>query len=241
MAWLYLNRELSEAPAVGSDVLLTGDEARHAAQVARVRRGERISVGNGRGLVLTGSVVSASASEVAIRVEEHRMFEEAAPRLVLAQALAKGDRDELAIEAATELGVSGVIPWAAERSISRWEGIKATTGRQRWAAKTAEAAKQAIRAWVPTVEPVTTAAGLAERGASLLVLDPTATDRLSSIPLPAEEIVLVVGPEGGISARELELFDDSGATRVRLGPDVLRTSTAGPAALAVVNTRLGRW
>ena len=241
MAWLYLARELSEAPALGAEVQLTGDDARHAAQVARVRRGERISIGNGRGLVLTGTVVSASAREVVIRVDAQRLDAEAAPRLVLAQALAKGDRDELAVEAATELGVSGVIPWAAERSVSRWEGMKITTGQQRWAAKTSEAAKQAIRAWVPTVEPLTTAAGLAEKGASLIVLDPMATERLSSVTLPAEEIVLVVGPEGGISPRELELFDSAGATRVRLGSEVLRTSTAGPAGLAVLNARLGRW
>lgn len=241
MAWLYLAPELSDAPPIGADVAVTGDEARHAAQVARVRPGERISVGNGRGLVITGEVVSAAPAEVVVRVDEQRLEPAAAPRLVLAQALAKGDRDELAIEAATELGVSAVIPWAAERSISRWEGMKVAKGQQRWAAKTAEAAKQAIRAWVPEVEPIITTAALAERGSSLLVLDPTASERLSEVRLPEGEIVLVVGPEGGISPRELEQLESAGAIRVRLGPEVLRTSTAGPAALAVLNARLGRW
>jgi 16S rRNA (uracil1498-N3)-methyltransferase len=158
------------------------------------------------------------------------------------QALAKGDRDELAVQAATELGVSGVIPWAAERSVTRWEGAKLEKGRARWEAIVREASKQSIRAWVPEVgELVSTGSMISIRG-RVLVLDPTAEVALSSVALPDEgRILLVVGPEGGISPRELELLEQAGATRVRLGSEILRTSTAGPAAIAVLNARLGRW
>ena len=145
------------------------------------------------------------------------------------------------MQAATELGVSGVIPWAAERSISRWEGAKAVKGRERWASIVREATKQSIRPWVPAVEPITTTASLGKLPGLVLVLEPTATARLTEVELDAERITLVVGPEGGVSPRELDVLGTAGAVAVRLGPEVLRTSTAGPAALAVLNGRLGRW
>ena len=168
----------------------------------------------------------------------------ATPRLVLVQALAKGDRDELAVQAAAELGVDEIVPWQASRSVSRWDAAKAEKGRARWAGIVREAAKQAHRAWVPGVAPVSTTAQLATRAVSsdVLVLEPTAGERLSGVPLRTDrDIVLVVGPEGGIAPAELDAFAGAGARLVRLGDTVLRTSTAGPAALAVAATRLGRW
>jgi 16S rRNA (uracil1498-N3)-methyltransferase len=241
MASLYLSDELI-ATAVGATVVLFGDEARHAATVARTRVGERIAVGNGRGYVVRGVVTAVSPSDVAIVVDSVDEEAPAAPEVWLVQALAKGDRDELAVQAATELGVSGVIPWAAERSISRWEGAKATKGRARWEAIVREAAKQSIRAWIPPVLDVASTTAVSALTGVVLVLDPTATTALSTVDLPsAGQISLVVGPEGGISPRELDLFESAGAVRVRLGREVLRTSTAGPAALAVLNGRLGRW
>jgi 16S rRNA (uracil1498-N3)-methyltransferase len=159
----------------------------------------------------------------------------------LAQALAKGDRDELAIQAATELGAAGVIPWAAERSVSRWDGAKAIKGRERWASIVREASKQAIRSRVPDVAALASTAELAVRSGRLLVLDPLGDAALTELELDGEPITLVVGPEGGISPREFEQLEAAGAARVRLGSEVLRTSTAGPAALAVLNARLGRW
>jgi 16S rRNA (uracil1498-N3)-methyltransferase len=137
--------------------------------------------------------------------------------------------------------VSGVIPWSAERSISRWDGAKAAKGRERWASIVREATKQSIRPRVPVVEPVVSTAALSKLPGSILVLEPTATMRLTEVPLDGVRITLVVGPEGGIAPRELDELSSAGATLVRLGPEVLRTSTAGPAALAVLNARLGRW
>lgn len=242
MASLYLNPELEPADAeVGSRVVVTGDEARHAATVARVRVGERIAIGDGAGFVVRGPVVEASAAELAIEVDEVRHDPEPEPPLWLAQALAKGDRDELAIQAATELGVAGVIPWSAERSVSRWEGAKAAKGRERWTSIVREATKQAVRSRIPEVESLATTAELAQLPGRILVLDPLGDTALTALPLGRERLTLVVGPEGGITPREFDALVAAGAVRVRLGPEVLRTSTAGPAAIAVLNARLGRW
>ena len=237
MASLYLNPSI-ESAVVGATVALEPDEAKHATTVARARVGERLSIGNGRGLIVSGTV--SALDPFALLVDEVHVEPVASPQLWLVQALAKGDRDELAVQAATELGVTGVVPWAAERSVTRWDGPKLEKGRVRWQSIVREASKQALRGWVPQVEPLVTTAAIA--GDVVLVLDPTAELALTSVALPEQgRIALVVGPEGGISPRELELLEQQGARRVRLGAAILRTSTAGPAAIAVLNARLGRW
>lgn len=236
MASLYLNEALQTAE-VGSQVSLLGDEAKHAVAVARSRVGEQLAIGNGRGLVVHGVV--ASLDPFSLEVQEVRVEPEPEPQLWLVQALAKGNRDELAVQVATELGVSGVVPWAAERSVTRWEGAKVEKGRARWEAIVREASKQSIRSWVPEVGALISTGSIA---GNVLVLDPTAEAALTEVSLPSTaRLTLVVGPEGGISPRELELLGRNGAVRVRLGAEVLRTSTAGPAAIAVLNARLGRW
>lgn len=230
---------------VGDTVTLTGPEAHHAATVRRVRVEEAVTVGDGRGAWLTGVVESVQPTQVVVRVTARRDVPAPAPRILLVQALAKGDRDELAVQAATEIGVDGIVPWQAERSISRWDSAKAAKGRARWEMIVREASKQAHRAWLPVVAPLASTADLVERarsGATVLVLEPTADDALSAADLPPDaDVVLVVGPEGGIAAGELTTLEEAGAMLVRLGDTVLRTSTAGPAALAVVSARLGRW
>jgi 16S rRNA (uracil1498-N3)-methyltransferase len=231
----------------GSVVTLTGAEAHHAAAVRRVRVGEAVTVGDGRGMWATGEVAAVATREVTVSVTGRRDEPARSPRVVLVQALAKGDRDELAVQAATELGVDAVVPWQATRSVSRWsDAAKAEKGRARWAAIAREAAKQAHRAWVPEVAAVATTAQIAERAAAsvVLVLEPAADIRLAEAVRRldgVEEILLVVGPEGGIDASELAAFSAAGAQQVRLGDHVLRTSTAGPAALVAVEVGLGRW
>lgn len=239
-----LDGPASAAP--GDTVTLTGAEAHHASSVRRVRVGEEVTVGDGRGAWLTGLVESVAPREVVVRIRERTDAAQPRPRVVLVQALAKGDRDELAVQAATELGVDEIVPWQASRSVSRWDAAKAVKGRARWTTIVREAAKQAHRAWVPEVSQLTTTAGLARRAAAslVLILEPTATDRLSAVviePGDVGEIVLVVGPEGGIAPDELDVLAAAGARLVRLGDTVLRTSTAGPAALAVVSTAIARW
>ncbi|WP_110589000.1 16S rRNA (uracil(1498)-N(3))-methyltransferase [Microbacterium suaedae] len=228
----------------GDTISLTGTEAHHASSVRRVRVGERVTLTDGRGTWLDGEVTEAQPKRVDVRISAREQREAPRRRILLAQALAKGDRDELAVQAATELGVDGILPWQAARSISRWQGPKAEKGRQRWATIVREAAKQAHRAWIPVVEPVSTTAELAARSADarIVVLDPWTDARLSALDTDDDrDVVLVVGPEGGIEPEELAALDEAGATRARLGESVLRTSTAGPAAIALLNARLGRW
>ena len=231
---------------VGDTVTLSGAEAHHAVSVRRVRVGEEVTVGDGRGSWLVGECESVSPREVVVRITSRTDVPAPAPRVVLVQALAKGDRDELAVQAATELGVDEIVPWQAGRSVSRWDAGKAEKGRARWASIVREAAKQAHRPWLPHVSALATTVALAERAAAsrVLVLEPAADLRLSGLALDradARDVVLVVGPEGGIAPEELALLQRAGASLVRLGDTVLRTSTAGPAALAVVSAALGRW
>ncbi len=229
----------------GDVVVLTGSEAHHAAAVRRVRVGEEVTIGDGRGTWLAGECESVSPREVVVRVIARSDVPRPRPRIVLVQALAKGDRDELAIQAATELGVDEIAPWQAARSVSRWDSAKTQKGRARWAAIVREAGKQAHRAWLPDVSMLITTAELGRRAAAsrVLILEPGAEVALTALTFAPDErdIVLVVGPEGGIAPEELDALATAGATLVRLGDTVLRTSTAGPAALAIVSAALGRW
>lgn len=242
MASLYLREDLEDVE-VGGRLSLTGAEAKHAATVNRTRPGESVLIGNGRGLVASGEVLVATNAELTIDVEAVSRVERPSPAITLVQALAKGDRDELAVQAATELGVDAVVPWAASRSVSRWEGAKVSKGRERWASIVREAAKQSIRAWTPEVRELATTKQVAAltAGARVLVLEPDAETPLTGMAPDGRDLVLVVGPEGGIAPQELDAFRAAGAELVRLGETVLRTSTAGPAALAVLNAALGRW
>ena len=229
----------------GDSVVLTGAEAHHAAAVRRVRVDEGVTLGDGRGAWLTGVVTAASPKQVEVRVTGREVIPGPSPRFVLVQALAKGDRDELAVQAATELGVDAIVPWQASRSVSRWDA-KADKGLARWRTIVREAAKQAHRAWIPEVEGVARTADLVRLAATslVLVLDPSASDRLTSVATEGSrgrDVVLVVGPEGGIAPEELSALADAGARLVRLGDTVLRTSTAGAAAISVLSAAHGRW
>lgn len=240
---LHFLVETSSDAAVGDLVSLTGAEAKHAAVVRRLRVGETVTVGDGAGVWLAGVAEEVSPSRVDVRVSERSTQDAPSPRIVLVQALAKGDRDELAVQAACELGVDEIVPWQASRSISRWDGPKAVKGRERWATIVREAAKQAHRRWVPEVAVPASTSDLAARVSTqrVLLLDPGAPARLSELEPDGRDVVLVVGPEGGISEDEIAKLVAAGAERVLLGDTVLRTSTAGPAAIAVLSVALGRW
>lgn len=237
MAHFYLASALSDSGAQ-----LTGEEARHAAQVSRLRVGERVVVGDGRGRVADAEALSVAKDHVELRVLALRAEPAPSPRIVLVQALAKGGRDEAAVQAATELGVAAVVPWQASRSITRWTGAKADSGVARWSTIVREAGKQSMRPWAAEVLPLASTADLARLEGTVLLLEPTAEARLLDVALPLDrDVVLVVGPEGGIAPEERARLEAAGATAVRLGPLVLRTSTAGPAALAALAARLDLW
>ena len=228
----------------GDEIRVAGAEGRHAVAVVRVRVGETLLLGGaGRRAeaVVTHTERDAFTARLGDVADEPRF----GPRFVLVQALAKGGRDEQAVETATELGVDEVVPWQSSRGVAVWRGAdREEKGRQRWAAVAGAAAKQSRRARVPVVAPP---AGMREVAARLgaadlaLVLHEQAVDPLAAVTLPAAgEVVLVVGPEGGIEPAELSAFRAAGASTVRLGAEVLRSSSAGPAALAVLNA-MGRW
>lgn len=241
MAHFYL-LDTIESTIPGASVLLDGPEGRHASTVSRLRVGESILVGNGRGLVISGTVLDTTKDTVSLSVESVQNFARPTPNITLVQALAKTDRDERAVEASTELGVDCVIAWAADRSVSRWEGPKVVKGLTKWSSIAKEASKQSIRPFLPRVDAHSTTRELGGllSGQHIIVLDPAGDTALGALALDDRDIAIVVGPEGGISPAELSLFRDNGASIVTLGSNILRTSTAGPAALAILNAKLGR-
>lgn len=243
MALQFLAPDATEF-VVGESVVLKGAEAHHAINVRRLALGEQVRLSNGQGLLANGVCAEIIGRELVIRIEEVSEVSLRRPRVILAQALAKGDRDELAIQAATELGVDEIWPWQAARSVSRWEGAKLKKGRERWQSIVREAAKQSHRAWIPEVSEVRTTKQLIEAAKTkqLLVLEPGAEFALSDLRdfEPDIDLVLIVGPEGGISDSELELFVAAGGRLCRMGENVLRTSTAGPVALTVLSVALSR-
>lgn len=226
-------------------VELTGAEAHHAATVIRLTAGEEVLVADRQGARVLTVAEDVSRDVVRLRVRERADDGVPSLRLTLVQALAKEGRDEDAVEAATELGVDGVLPWQADRSIVRWKGPKVDAGLRKWAKIVERAAKQSRRARWPELEGLVTSRALVERcagsGVVPFVLHEDASTPLATADLPGEgEVLLVVGPEGGISPDELDRLVEAGATPVRLGPQVLRASTAGPAAIAVISAR-SRW
>jgi 16S rRNA (uracil1498-N3)-methyltransferase len=235
-----------EAVAGGSVVHLTGAEARHAVSVRRLQAGERVDLVDGSGRRAAGAVSRIGGpAEIEVLIDDVRDEPPPQVRITVVQALVKGDRAEAAVEMLTEVGADEIVPWSAERCVAVWRGEKAVRGPQRWAAVVAAAGKQSRRARFPLVAPLATTAEVAARlqvAALPLVLHEEAALRLSSMAVPAAgEVVLVVGPEGGISDRELAAFAQAGALTVRMGASVLRTSTAATAAASVVLARSGRW
>ncbi|CAM3815122.1 16S rRNA (uracil(1498)-N(3))-methyltransferase [Isoptericola cucumis] len=237
--------------APGGLYVLDGAEGRHAGVVQRRGPGERLDVVDGAGTRLRCVVESVDGPQVHLRVEDVVVDPAPGVVLTLVQALAKGDRDELAVEAAVEVGVDAVVPWQAERSVVVWRGQRAAKSRAKWVATVRSAVKQARRACLPPVSEALTSRRLAARagevvaaGGAVVVLHEDASTPLADVALPSREpaeLLVVVGPEGGISDEEVAALADAGAVPARLGPHVLRTSTAGPVAIALLSQRLGRW
>ena len=228
MHWLYdpeLTAESSKLPA---------SEAVHAKSL-RLRVGELVSITNGQGMLASAEMTSDNS----YAIREVLSQEARTPRFHLAQALAKGDRDELAVQTCVELGLSSVTPWSADRSIVRWDG-KEVKNQTRWQQIAIEAMKQSQQTFRCEVRPLATTKQLVATGIAL-VLDPKAERSLGQFLPLGDDVTLVVGPEGGISDAEFELLESKGFQRVRLGSSVLRTSSAGPAAIAALQFASGHW
>lgn len=230
----------------GDVTVLDGPEGRHAATVRRLRAGEELVLSDGRGGLAYCDVRGVDSDSVSLAVVRRWTEPAPQPRVVLAQALLKGDRGELAVELSTEAGVDEVLPWRAERCVAKWEsGSRADKALARWRNTAREAAKQARRGWFPPVaEPIDTPAlvKFVHAASGALVLHESAQRRLVDVPLPASgDLLLVVGPEGGLTETEVATLCAAGAVAVRLGPTVLRASTAGAVALGALGPLTRRW
>ncbi|MGV3564932.1 MAG: 16S rRNA (uracil(1498)-N(3))-methyltransferase [Nocardioides sp.] len=229
----------------GSTVVVEGDEAHHAVAVRRLRSGERVVLTDGLGRAVVGEVGETGKRRLEVVVTSVTSEPEPSPAVTVVQALPKGDRGELAVEVLTEVGVARVVPWAAARSVAVWRGERAEKGLAKWRATAREAAKQSRRSWHPVVEPLATTAEVTDLVAAAdlaVVLHEDATAPLAGLEVPAQgSVLVVVGPEGGIAPEELDALTAAGARSVRLGAEVLRTSTAGVTAVAALLSRTARW
>jgi 16S rRNA (uracil1498-N3)-methyltransferase len=241
---LFLLDHLADPlPMVGAQLTVGGDEGRHAVVVRRIRLGEMIMIGNGRGLGVRGVVVDVRGADLVVEVVNHLKAATESRRFVAAQALAKGDRSELAVEMMTEIGVDEIIPWQASRSIVRWSSDRAARSLAKWRSTAREAAKQSRRLNVPQVSDPVSSRQLAHwvvRADLALMLQEEAKESLAEVDLPtAGTVLIIIGPEGGISPEEQDQLIAAGAQSVSISDAVLRTSTAGVVALAGLKLRPG--
>ncbi len=226
-------------------IVLGGQEGRHASTVRRLAASERADITDGIGHVAECVVAAVRQGELELTVLRRRTEPRPEPQLAVLQAIPKGDRGELAVELLTEIGADTIVPWAAERCVAIWRGDRAAKSQARWMSAAVQAAKQSRRSWFPAVTSQADLAAAIRRvqDASLaILLDPAAGTSVTNLKLPvAGEIVLVVGPEGGVSPAEATAFRSAGAVACSLGPTVLRASTAGAVAAGVVLSATARW
>ncbi|MFN3602653.1 MAG: 16S rRNA (uracil(1498)-N(3))-methyltransferase [Dietzia sp.] len=238
-------------PAVGETAVLDGAEGRHAGSALRVRPGEHIRLGDGRGAVAVCVVLTSGPGRVEAEVLDRDEVSRPTPMVTIVQALPKSERSELAVELATEAGADRIVPWQADRCVSRWTGPKLDKGRTKWANAARAAAKQSRREWEPEIGELLDSSGLAafvaeevEAGAAVLVLHEDGAAGFADAVTAAgavDRILLVVGPEGGVSDAEIESLTHVGARAVVLGPEVLRTSSAAAVALGALGVLTRRW
>jgi 16S rRNA (uracil1498-N3)-methyltransferase len=236
-------------PETGELAVVEGDEGFHAATVRRLRSGEQVILGNGAGGLARCVVEQTGHDGLQARVVDRWQVPPVQPAVTVVQALPKAERSELAIELATEAGADALVAWQAARCVARWEGARAEKGLRRWRAVARAAAQQSRRAHIPSVDGVLSTAALTQRireavasGGAVLALHESATGELANHGLAqAKSVMLLVGPEGGIAPDELAAVTDAGAVAVRLGPTVLRTSTAAAVALGALGVLTPRW
>lgn len=236
-------------PDTGALAAVDGDEGFHAATVRRIRPGEQLVLGDGAGGLARCEVERAGRDGLRARVLERWSVPPGRPAVTVVQALPKSDRSELAIELATEAGADAFLAWQAARCVASWEGARVDKGLRRWRAVARSAARQSRRAHIPPVAGVLSTVALTQRvrdevaaGATVLALHESATGLLvDSVVAQANSLLLVVGPEGGIAPEEIAALTDAGAVAIRLGPQVLRTSTAAAVALGALGVLTPRW
>ncbi|MBF6177548.1 16S rRNA (uracil(1498)-N(3))-methyltransferase [Nocardia otitidiscaviarum] len=239
---------LDEVPEPGGTAVLDGPEGRHAATVRRIRVGEPITLSDGHGVLAESEVVAAQKDRLELKVLGRRVADPATPQVTVVQALPKSDRSELAVELMTEAGADAIVPWQAARCVSNWEA-KAHKAVEKWRSAAKQAARQSRRAYIPDVADLHRTADVLDlvrtakaAGAVVAALHESGIGRFTRLPFAgAPEIVLIVGPEGGLDDTELTALAAAGADTVLLGPTVLRTSTAAAVALGALGALTPRW
>lgn len=236
-------------PAVGELAVVDGDEGFHAANVRRIRSGEELDLGDGAGTVAHVVVEDVAKGRLSARVLGRRTVAPPTPTVTVVQALPKSDRSELAIELATEAGADAFVAWQSDRCVARWDGAaKVDKGLRRWQAVARAAARQSRRPYVPPVTSLVSTTGLTDllgavgESTVALVLHESAAEPLSAVHLDeVESLTLIIGPEGGIGDDELTALSAAGGVAVRLGPSVLRTTSAAAVALGALGVLTPRW
>lgn len=240
---------VDEVPRVGAEITLSGAEGRHAVTVTRIAAGEDVVVGDGRGSTARCEVVAITAKDSLVaRAHAYSFVDRPRPTVTVVQALPKGERSELAVDLATEAGADQIVPWHAARCVARWTG-KVDKGRAKWEAAASSAAKQSRRPWIPDIGPLASttdvralSSDVIARGGVVAVLHEHGAVGLRDLPVAdVAEIVLIIGPEGGLDDTEIADLTALGATSVILGPQVLRTSTAAAVALGALGVLTERW
>ncbi|BAW08871.1 16S rRNA (uracil(1498)-N(3))-methyltransferase [Nocardia seriolae] len=239
---------LDDIPEPGATAVLDGPEGRHAATVRRIRVGEPITLSDGHGTLADSEVVAAAKDRLELKVLSKRVAEPWTPQVTVVQALPKSDRSELAVELMTEAGADAIVPWQALRCVSNWDS-KARKGVEKWRAAAKQAARQSRRAYIPDVADLHSTKELLElvrtaksSGAIVAALHESGESRLTELSFDGvPEVILIVGPEGGLDDSELKSLTEAGADAVLLGPTVLRTSTAAAVALGALGALTPRW
>ena len=236
-------------PGVGALAVVDGDEGFHAATVRRIRVGEELDLSDGAGAMAHCVIEEVAKARLSARVLASWTVEPPVPTVTVVQAVPKSDRSELAVELATEAGADAFVAWQAARCVARWDGGRADKGLRRWRAVARAAARQSRRPHIPPVsglvgtdELVTGVRTAVFSGTTVLVLHESATELLTEVSLAQpHSLMLLIGPEGGITDDEIAALSDAGAKVVRLGPTVLRTSTAAAVALGALGALTARW
>ena len=238
-------QEFPTSPTVGEVIELIGDEGRHAVSVKRTSVGEQIELVDGHGTRAVITVIGVSGKDRLTGVVDCAANEPASrPTVTVIQALPKAARSELTVDLLTQAGADVIVPWQAGRSVANW-GKKQDKGLAKWRAAARAAAKQSRRSRIPEITPVgdqAAVAALIQAAPLALMLHEDATGKITDQPVAqVDSVVLIIGPEGGISPAELDAFTAAGAHPVRLGPEVLRTASAGMVALAALGAVTDRW
>jgi len=243
---MRLTRVYVDLPlAPGARIVLPESAGAHLVRVLRLREGEACVLFNGDGRDVDARLLAANKRGVEAEIVGARAVDNESPlRLVLLQGIARGEKMDLILQKATELGVHAIVPVFADRTEVRLDGERLQKRMDHWRSVVISACEQSGRARIPELTP---ARGLAEAAAALdadalkLTLDPVGEHRFETLAKPAGAVVIGIGPEGGWSDKDRAILHAHGFSGLRLGPRVLRTETAGLAAIAALQARFGDW